>query len=110
MADNPSSQPAPVKLPRCLRLALASVFLPLGTVVIGGVLFAILPATFFVALAFGLVAGIFGFCLSICSIAIAYPRRMAGTFVLGLIGFVLSGAVGFYSFGLFSFFLTMHGC
>jgi len=89
-------------------LALASVFLPLAMVVIGGVLFAILPVTLLFALPFGVIVGTVGFCLSIFSVVYSYRRRMTGTFVLGLIGFVLSGGVGIYSFSILSSFLNWH--
>src|SRR4051812_15441451 len=98
MADNPSNQPAPAKVSRSLRLALASVFLPLAAVVSGGILFSILPVTLFIALPFGLILGMISFCLSIFSIVGSYRRRMAGTFMLGLLGFVLSSGVGIFSF------------
>jgi len=113
VADNPSNQNAASTIPYQLRLALASILTSVAmatlTIAALGCVWFFPSGIFKVALALELVVAILGFGLSICSAVSAYRARMAGTFVLGLIGFVLNGAFAIYSFSIDSFFLNGHG-
>ena len=114
MADIPSIQTAAGMLPCQLRLALACIITPLvimpPTIVVLALLwFAIPPGFFLVPLALELVVAILGLGFSIYLAVNAFRARTAGTFVLGLTGFVLNGSLGIFSSSAASFFLNWHG-
>jgi hypothetical protein len=99
------------KLPGHLQAALASVFIPLTTVLLAWLMSALFPVALFVMILLGVPLGLFALGFAIVSVVGGFQHRMPRALLLGLIGFVLSGLLSSYCINsLLHFFGGLGGC